>query len=69
MSLGGAKRVCERERWRDEGGGIAAGITELQNPQRERHTVTERDRSILKTASLSFRQNDSEQNRVERRTE
>lgn len=42
--LGGAKRMSEREGWRDEGGGIAAGITELQNPQRDTHTQLQRER-------------------------
>lgn len=41
--LRGAKSASERGVG-GEGGGIAAGITELQNPQRDTRTLTERER-------------------------
>ncbi len=66
--LGGAKRVSKREGWRDEGGGIAAGITELQNPQRDTHRYREREIVAISKQHHSLLDGTSV-NRIEKRTE
>lgn len=68
MGLGGAKRVSEREGWRDEGGGIAAGITELQNPQRHTHSYREREIEEISKQHHSLLDGTTV-NRIEKRTE
>jgi len=43
MSLGGQREPAREGRGGGRRRGIAAGITELQNPQRHTHTHTERE--------------------------